>query len=131
MQKQIWAQHMLKNATSEETRMIRAGQLLTSPQFCESMGWTKQALSKALAAHRVFFVTSGNERYYPAFYASTEYDRRHLESVSKILGDLPGSAKLQFFCNERVSLNGQSPLHALMNGKFPAVKTAAMGFAER
>ena len=97
MQKQIWAQHMLKNATSEETRMIRAGQLLTSPQFCESMGWTKQALSKALAAHRVFFVTSGNERYYPAFYASTEYDRRHLESVSKILGDLPGSAKLQFF----------------------------------
>jgi hypothetical protein len=39
--------------------------------------------------------------YFPAFYADKRYDRRHLEAITKLLGDLPDGAKLQFFLNPK------------------------------
>ena len=111
--------------------LIRKSALLQPTPFCERMSWTKQALSKALSSNRVFFVEEEGTRYYPAFYADRAYERRHLEAVTKLLGDIPGSAKLQFFMTGKGSLGGMTPLDALKAGKLAAVKTAAEGFAER
>jgi hypothetical protein len=117
-------------AKSTVQRMVRAGELLDSAAFAEKMGWTRQALSKALAAKRVFFVEEGGVRYYPAFFASKQHERRHVESVSKLMGDLPGGAKLQFFLTGKGSLNRATPLAALAKGHTAAVKAAAEGFAQ-
>lgn len=111
--------------------LIRKKALLPPTVFCERMSWTKQSLSKALLANRVFFVEEEGMRYYPAFFADRSMERRHLEAVSKLLGDMPGSAKLQFFDTAKGSLGGVTPLQALKEGKFEAVKTAAAAFAER
>src|SRR5205085_1867395 len=90
--------------------MIRKRELLESAAFAAHMGWTRQALSKALAARRVFFIEHQAARYFPAFYTDKRYDRRHLEAITKLLGDLPGGAKLQFFLNRRGALNKRTPL---------------------
>jgi hypothetical protein len=110
--------------------MISQQELLESVQFAEALGWTRQALSKALAARRVFFIEHEGARYFPAFYADHRYERRQLEAVTKLLGDLPGGAKLQFFQNPRGSLSKLTPLDALLRGQFAAVKAAAEGFAQ-
>lgn len=110
--------------------MVAKGELLDPAEFAERLGWTRQALSKALAANRVFFVEHGRNRYYPAFFADPRYERRQLEAVAKVLGDLPGGAKLQFFLNPKGSLNKATPLQALARGQLAAVKTAAEGFAQ-
>jgi hypothetical protein len=110
--------------------MVAKGELLDPAAFSERLGWTRQALSKALAANRVFYVEHGRTRYYPAFYADSRYERRQLEGVTRLLGDLPGGAKLQFFLNPRGSLNKTTPLQALARGQLAAVKSAAEGFAQ-
>jgi hypothetical protein len=94
------------------------------------MGWTKQALSKALASHRIFFIEFESVRYFPAFYADPGQERRQLEAITKIMGNLPGSSKLQFFLNPRGSLSRLTPLQALQRGMLTQVKNAAAGFAE-
>ena len=110
--------------------MIAKRELLDSAAFAKKLGWTAQALSKALAANRVFFVELGHTRYYPAFYADSRQERRHLETVTKLLGDLPGGAKLQFFLNPRGSLSKSTPLQALARGQLAAVTRAAEGFTQ-
>lgn len=110
--------------------LIAKRELLDPAAFAESLGWTRQALSKALAANRVFFVEHGRTRYYPAFYADSRYERRQLEAVTKLLGHLPGGAKLQFFLNPRGSLSKATPLQALARGQLAAVKRAAEGFTQ-
>lgn len=110
--------------------MIRKRELLESAAFAARMGWTRQALSKALAARRVFFIEHQGARYFPALYADKRYDRRHLEAITKLLGDLPGGAKLQFFLNPRGSLGKRTPLQALERGHLADVKAAAEGFVQ-
>lgn len=110
--------------------MIRKRELLESALFVSRLGWTRQALSKALAARRVFFVEHRGTRYFPAFYADKRYDRRHLEAITKLLGDLPGGAKLQFFRNPRASVSKRTPLQALERGQLSDVKAAAEGFVQ-
>lgn len=110
--------------------MISRKELLESVQFADALGWTRQALSKALAAHRVFFIDHEGARYFPAFYADPRYERRQLEAVTKLLGNLPGGSKLQFFLNARGSLSKLTPLEALLKGQLSSVKAAAEGFAQ-
>jgi hypothetical protein len=110
--------------------MVSRKELLESAQFADALGWTRQALSKALAARRVFFIDHEGARYFPAFYADPRYERRQLEAVTKLLGDLPGGSKLQFFLNARGSLAKLTPLEALLKGQLAAVKAAAEGFAQ-
>lgn len=110
--------------------MIRKRELLESAAFATRLGWTRQALSKALAARRVFFIEHRGARYFPAFYADKRYDRRQLEATTKLLGDLPGGAKLQFFLNTRGSLGKRTPLQALERGRLADVKAAAEGFVQ-
>jgi hypothetical protein len=111
--------------------LIASGQIVPSSEFAQRLGWTRQALSKALRARRVFFLESGGERYYPAFFFEGIQERRHLEAVSKILADLPGGAKWLFFSTPKGSLSGRTPLQALARGELAAVKTSAEGYADR
>lgn len=111
--------------------LIAKGELIQSAALVGRLGWTRQALSKALGASRVFYIEHAGTRYYPAFYVdSTRYERRHLEAVSKMLGDLPGGAKLLFFLTPKGSLARSTPLEALAKGKVVEVLAAAEGFAK-
>ena len=113
------------------TKMVNEGALVDSASFVERLKVSRQALSKALKAHRVFYVDVAGQRFYPDFYLDARLERRQLELVSKALGELPGASKLQFFLTNKASLAGQTPLEALARGQFSRVRTAAQGFAER
>jgi len=111
-------------------RMVRQGELLASAEFIVQLDWSRQALSKAVGSNRVFYVDFKGERYFPAFYADPAYQRSQLEAATKVLGELPGGAKLQFFLNRRGSLGGATPLEALAKGKLQKVKDVAAAFAD-
>jgi hypothetical protein len=112
-------------------QMVHKGELLASTEFIAELGLSKQALSKALGANRMFYVDFKGDRYFPAFYTDPMYPRAQLEAVTKLLGDLPGGAKLQFFLNRRGSLGGATPLQAIADGKLQKVKDVAAAFADK
>lgn len=120
----------LEQANRYMLKLVREKELLEPSEFTARMGWTRQALSKALKSHRVFFVEQQGTRYYPAFLGDAQYERRRIEGVCKSLGELPGSAKLQFFSTPKGSLGGMTPLEALAAGKYATVKATAEGFAQ-
>lgn len=113
------------------TRMVGDGALVDSAAFVDRLKVSRQALSKALKAHRVFYVEVSGQRFYPDFFLDKRYERRQVELVSKALGELPGASKLQFFLGKKASLEGKTPLDALARGHFSRVRIAAQGFAER
>lgn len=116
---------------------LARGQLLESAGFQARASWTRQALSKAVAAHRVFYVEVGGVRAYPAFYLDSRYVRRQLEAVTKTLGKLSGGSKWQFFTAPKGSLaraeDGvpRTPLQALEAGDYDSVQRAALAFVQR
>lgn len=111
--------------------MIERGQLVTPLEFQRLMGWaTRQAVWKAADSHRVFYLDHKAERYFPTFYGDPTYDRKQLEAVTQILGELPGGSKLQFFLTRKGSLGGDTPLQALAAGRVAKVKDVAAAFAE-
>ena len=115
----------------QRAREISAEMLLSSTDMAERLPMTKQALSHALKARRIFTLRDEKGRQvYPAFFADRSLDRKQLEHVSKALGDLPGAAKWDFFMSPRLSLGKKTPLQALKKGKFDAVMTAANTFAD-
>jgi hypothetical protein len=127
--KQVVAAAPLVLDTTEA--MVEKGQLVTPVEFQELMGWaTRQAVWKAAESQRVFYLDYKAERYFPTFYAAPAYDRKHLEAITKVLGDLPGGSKLQFFLTRKGSLGGDTPLQALAAGRFAKVKDIAAAFAE-
>ncbi|MDO8048874.1 hypothetical protein O3301_10385 [Janthinobacterium sp. SUN211] len=105
--------------------------LLSGPELRARLEVTPQALSAALKARRLFALRGASGEYvYPAFFADPRHDRHILEKISKILGDLPGAAKWDFFTVPRLSLGGKSPLEALTKGKLDAVMAAARAYAD-
>ena len=63
--------------------------------------------------------------YFPAFYAHPAFVRSELESVSEVLGALPGWSKWTFFMRRNEGLGGVSPLEALEQGRYESVLSAA------
>lgn len=112
-------------------RLVDEGQLVSPTALAEGLKFSRQALSKALKAHRIFYVDVQGRRHFPAFFLDSRYERRQLEDVCRALGELPGASKLQFFLTRKASLQGVTPLEALAQGEFTRVRTAAQGFAER
>jgi hypothetical protein len=112
-------------------RLIGQRQLVDSPSFAQRMHFTRQALHKARRANRVFSVQFEGKRYFPTFFADPTYERQQLESVSRILGELPGESKWQFFTTPKASLGRLTPLEALAGGKYSLVRSAAESFAQR
>jgi hypothetical protein len=105
--------------------------VLPSGEFSAALNISRQALSKAVQAGRLFALEVGGENYYPSFYLDSEVDRRKLERVSKALGALAGWEKWRFFTTPKGSLAGLTPIDALKKGKYAEVLTAAAGFTER
>jgi hypothetical protein len=112
-------------------RDLVEGRLLHSAAMREKLGITRQALSAALRAQRIFALHGASGDYlYPAFFADPALDRAVLEKVCRALGNLPGGAKWEFFTQPRQSLGRKTPLQALAKGKVDAVLVAAAAFAE-
>ena len=104
--------------------------LVSLARFCEAGGLSPEGLRGALIAKRLFAVEMRGQLLLPSFFLDARYERRQLEVVCSVLGDLLGGSKLQFFTNPRGSLNGRTPLDALVDGDFALVRRAAEGFAE-
>ncbi len=117
--------------------LLREGALLDSARFQERAGFSRQALSKAVGAKRLFYVEVGAIRGYPAFYLDPQLQRKQVETVCKLLGDLSGGSKWLFFTTPKGSLARQAtgqartPLEALADGDLAKVKLAASGYAQR
>lgn len=110
---------------------VGAAAVIPSNQFAEAAKLSRVGLDKALRSNRIFAVELAGASHVPAFFLEVRYQPRHLGAVSRILGDLPGGSKLQFFMTPKGSLGGQTPLEALADRKFAAVRRTAQGFAER
>jgi len=118
-------------AVAAMKKMVQEERLIDSTSFVERKNVSRQALSKALKAHRLFYVEVDGQRYIPSFFLDARLESRQLEGVSKALGELPGPSKLQFFVTRKASLSGKTPIDALADGQYSRVRTAAEGFAER
>lgn len=110
--------------------LIQRGDLIDSAAFAAKLGWTQQKLARESSANRVFFIERARPRYFPAFYADGKYDRRHLATVTKDLGDLDGVTKLLFFLNGKGSLGGLTPLEAISRGKLAEVRDVAEAYRD-
>lgn len=110
---------------------IKAGRLLGSAGMRERLGISRQALSAAVRAQRLFVLSGPSGDFlYPAFFADDRHDRAVLEKVSRALGSLPGGAKWEFFTTPRLSLGKKTPLQALAKGQVEEVLAAAAAFAD-
>ena len=110
---------------------FRAGIRPVNGEMIALLNISRQALSKAVKAQRLFAVEAGGERLYPAFFGDADLDRRQLERVAKELGELPGWQKWEFFTTPKASLGGLTPVEALKRGRYTETRRAAIGFLER
>jgi hypothetical protein len=98
---------------------IKAKELLPLPEFLEARVASKRALSSAVAAGRIFFITGADgHEYYPAFFAdSSEYIRQCLEKVCLALDGIPAYAKYQFLTTNCSWIGGGTPVDAILRAR--------------
>ena len=121
-----------QQANRSRAHLLAEGQLLESADLCERLQVSRQAVSKAVAEHRLFSLDGdGGRKLYPAFYGDAALPRRDIERVAQTLGPLPGSVKWQFFTTPATSLQGKTPVEAISKGRIEDVLRAAGGFRER
>ncbi|MDM5177158.1 hypothetical protein PO883_08110 [Massilia sp. DJPM01] len=117
---------------ANRTRDFDEGLLLTSTVLAVRLQMTTQALGKAVQSKRMFTLDGPSGRkVYPAFFADPRCNREHIERVCQALGDWPGPSKWEFFTSPRESLNGLTPIEALVRGELDQVLRAAAAFQER
>lgn len=122
---------LAQQETAQRARDIDDGLLVSGATLATRLGMSPQGLHHARKTTRMFALQGPlGELVYPAFFADPRQDRKTLEAVSKVLGDLPGAAKWDFFMSVRLSLGNRTPLEALAKGKVDAVMAAAQAFAE-
>jgi hypothetical protein len=119
-----------EKAQAARRALVQSRQLLSSANTQETLNLTRQALSAAKTAGRLFTVDVEGQSYFPAFFTDGKVDRSQLEVISKLLGQLPGWTKWDFFTTRRGSLGDLSPLEALRKGKVEEVRRVAKAFAE-
>ncbi len=105
--------------------------LVDRARFLMSAELSESQLDEALHAGRLFAVDVDGQEYLPDFFLDKRYDGPQLGAVCKVLSNVPVGSRLQFFLTPKGSLNGQTPLEALVDGKAAAVRRAAQGFVER
>ena len=120
-----------RRALAERRALVADGKLLPAAETWVGLDITRQALTKAVAAGRIFTVDVGATPYYPAFYLTGDIDRKTLGKVTQHLGTLPGWSKWQFFTTPKASLGNVTPLDALASGKVEQVERAAAAFVQR
>ncbi len=120
-----------EQAQNFKQSLVEQGEVVTSAEMCQALNVSRQAIYKAVASNRLFYLEQGGDYYYPVFFADPTLDRKTLEKVSKTLGNLSGSEKWQFFTRPKGSLSGKTPLEALKAGLVDDVLNAAAGFSSR
>lgn len=118
-------------ALPERQALVDSGELLPVANVWRGLDMTRQALDKAVASGRIFTVDVGAAQYYPAFYLASDLDHKTLAKVTRLLGNLRGWSKWQFFTTPKAPLGKITPLKALSHGKVEQVAKAAAAFAER
>jgi hypothetical protein len=63
-----WAKEARHKAVKNLERLVREGTLIKAGELMDQLGWTRQALSKARKARRVFSVEIKGEPYYPRIF---------------------------------------------------------------
>jgi hypothetical protein len=105
------------------------------PQGCQAQRSGLDGPGKRSAKHarhsECFLSRLGARHTTLHFPTDPQYERRQLEAVSKVLGELPATSKLQFMLTPKGSLDSHTPLEALAKGKVADVKIAAEGVMER
>ena len=120
-----------EKAVANVATMAARGELLTSSQFQDGLGITRQSVSVGVKAKRFFaLVGPSGDNFYPAFFADSTPGRPLIEKVSRALGDLPAQSKYFFFTSKRTSLQ-DTPLNAMRLGRVAEVLALAADFAER
>lgn len=105
--------------------------LVGEAEFKKSLNMSTGSIAKALAGGALFVVRQDGQQLYPSFFADPTLKRRQLIAVTRLLKDLDGFTKWQFFVATKGSLAGRTPLAALREGDLRQVKVAAEGAAER
>ena len=105
--------------------------LIAADKFADEAGLSPADLDKALRANRIFAIELSGKSFIPAFFLDARFERRHLHSICRVLGDLHSGSKLQFFTTPKGSLSGRTPLDALADRSVAAVRRTAQGFVER
>ena len=105
--------------------------LVDEAEFKKSLKLPAGSIGKAVAAGALFVVKQNGQRLYPSFFTDPTLKRRQLIAVTRLLNDLDGFAKWQFFVTGKGSLGGLTPLEALRQGNLRQVKATAQGAAER
>lgn len=127
-----WLRNMDAQGKAARKQEFESGHLLSAAQFQQGLQISRQAISKAIKDNRMFYIDGpSGENLYPAFFTDAKQNRRNLERVCKVLNDLPGASKWQFFTTAKHSLGGRTPIDALAAGDVEKVLTAAAGFVER
>lgn len=116
---------------SAHLRNEDAPRLVGEDEFARSMGWSAGAVARAVSAGTLFVVKQDGQQLYPSFFAHGALKRRQLMAVTRMLKDLDGFTKWQFFVTGKGSLGGATPLAALREGRLRQVKVTAEGYAER
>ncbi|MFX1803099.1 hypothetical protein PWR66_05485 [Paraburkholderia sp. A1RO-5] len=130
MQTNILAADLHQQAEKGKRRLVQSGELLGSSELMGLLQITKQAVSAATRADRLFTVEVDGQTYYPVFFADGKVDRSVVERVARLLGKLPGWTKWAFFVSRRGSLDDLSALEALGKGKVDLVEKVARAFHE-
>lgn len=129
---EVMPEQFLRAIESSDHALPEHGGMVSSSVMQSRLKLSRQALSQAVAARRLFVVGGPHGRnYYPAFYADAQYPRRDLEAVCQALGALPGHLKWEFFVTPKPALDGKTPLQAIAAGELKAVLRAAAGFSRR
>jgi hypothetical protein len=117
-----------QNITADATT---SDQLIGEAELLKRLNGSAESIATAVADGTLFFVMKGGQKLYPGFFADSAYERRQLAAVTKLLKNLDGFTRWQFFVTGKGSLGGLTPLAALRRGKLRQVKVTAEGFAER
>jgi hypothetical protein len=113
-------------------RRIERKELLPPKEFQNALGISRQSVNEAIKSRRMFALLGpSGEYYYPAFYADGNLNRREVEKVAKVLGDLPAPSKYHFFTSKSLFLGVVTPLQALKKGRLEDVMIAATAYKER
>ncbi len=106
--------------------------LIPEELFVRWMAVGSEAIAKAVADGKLFFVIRHDRRFYPSFFLDKKrYKKRHLAAVVRLLSGVDDVAKWLFFTTPKGSLGEITPLAALEQRRFAAVKRTAEAFSQR
>lgn len=105
--------------------------LVPEAEFVRRVARSSEAIAKAVAEGRLFFVVKEGRKLYPSFFLDKAYEKRHLAAVVKLLVGVDDLAKWLFFTTPKGSLGAVTPLAALQQRRFASVRKTAEGFAQR